>query len=540
MKQDLTRIAKLYRTVRHLLPGYFLAGTAVATRNYIITFLNAFLGANVVTQCATGALSGLGQVLLRFALFLLLFLVFDALSSYGYAQTLDKIRYALRRRIYKNVLHAPLPALDTIGQRGELLSRMNQDVDVAMGCFQTPLVPLMFLISGIGATISIAHIHPAFPAILYVLGFGIAFSKSKLSPIMREHMKNLQKSQAAILSGLLHTHTWLRELRAARLVTFQEKLFRGSCADFEASSRQLSRTEGILGLLTGMETTAGSLLMLGLGIVFYRTGQVELSGLVYLYAMSPLVLMMFSASSDLIVSLHSTMAGLDRIWDLLYMDDEYACDSERAPLIVTQETTSGENLSCKFANGKTVFQGLNFRIPAKGMFAICGASGSGKTTLARMLLKLYPISSGTLRLFGQDLASLSCASVRENITYVTQESALPKQTIRENLNVEQERNDKALYLLLKQVAADWVDTLPEKLDTNVRELSGGQRQAVAIARALARNTPAYVLDEAFAGIDQGRIASILQQLKKSYPDRLFLVITHDPAAMALCDGQIAL
>ena len=130
--------------------------------------------------------------------------------------------------------------------------------------------------------------------------------------------------------------------------------------------------------------------------------------------------------------------------------------------------------------------------------------------------------------------------MRENITYVTQESALPKQTIRENLNVGHECNDEALYLLLKQVAADWVDTLPEKLDTNVRELSGGQRQAVAIARALARNTPAYVLDEAFAGIDQGRIASILQQLKKSYPDRLFLVITHDPAAMALCDGRIAL
>ena len=122
MKQDLARLWKLYCTVGRLLPGYFLTGTAVACRNYFITLLNVYLGANVATQCAAGNLSGLGQALLRFALFLALFLLFDASASYGYAQTLDRIRYALRSRIYKNILYAPLPAIEAVGQRLETLA----------------------------------------------------------------------------------------------------------------------------------------------------------------------------------------------------------------------------------------------------------------------------------------------------------------------------------------------------------------------------------------------------------------------------------
>ena len=251
MKQDLARLRKLYRTVGRLLPGYFLTGTAVACRNYFITLLNVYLGANVATQCAAGNLSELGQALLRFALFLALFLLFDASASYGYAQTLDRIRYALRSRIYKNILYAPLQAIEAVGQRGELLSRMNQDVETAMGgCFQSPMLPAMFLISGVGATMNLVRIHPVFPVMLYVLGLGLAFAKSRVSRAMRSQMKTQQKAQAAILSAILHTHTWLCELRASRLTAFQEKLFRRDCSAFQTAAKRLSRVDGALGLFT--------------------------------------------------------------------------------------------------------------------------------------------------------------------------------------------------------------------------------------------------------------------------------------------------
>ncbi|MDD7310497.1 MAG: ATP-binding cassette domain-containing protein [Eubacteriales bacterium] len=254
MTQDLARLWKLYCTVGRLLPGYFLTGTAVACRNYFITLLNVYLGANVATQCAAGNLSGLGQALLRFALFLALFLLFDASASYGYAQTLDRIRYALRSRIYKNILYAPLPAIEAVGQR---------------------------------------------------------------------------------------------------------------------------------------------------------------------------------------------------------------------------------------------------------------------------------------------LETLACASLRQTVTYVTQESALTSESIRANLTVGQPLDEPALSALLQGVRADsWIQTLPQKLETSVRELSGGQRQAVALARALARNTPVYLFDEVFAGIDQQRTAAIMTWLKTAYSDRLFLIITHDPSVMAACDYRI--
>ena len=539
MKQDFARIVKLYRVVSRLLPGFFLTGTAVSSRNLFITLLNSYLGANVVAQCAEGQFSGLGQTLIRFAGFLVLFLLFDALAAFGYAQSLEKIRYAIRTRIYSNILHAPLSAVDAVGQRGELLSRMNQDVEVAMGSFQSPMLPMMFLISGIGATIGIVRIHPVFILILYALGFVLAFSKSRISRSLREHMKTMQKSQAAILSGVLHTHTWLRELRASRLNGFQEKLIGRSFAAFRSVTKRLARTEGTLGLLTGVETTAGSLLILGLGVWFHRLDLVTLADLVYLFTLSPLVLMMFSSFSDILVSLRMNLAGLDRIWDLLYMEDEYARDAQLGELTVRSDPLTVEALSCVFGNGKTAFSGLSFTIPPAGLIAVCGPSGSGKTTLARMMLKLYPASGGTLRLYGQDIETLSCASVRRSITYVTQENALPMVSIRENLKVGPNCDEGQMLAILQAVCAEtWINALPEKLDSGVPELSGGQRQAIAIARALMRNTPAYILDEAFAGIDQGRIAAILQRLKASYPERLFLIITHDPSVVALCDGRI--
>lgn len=539
MKQDLARLWKLYRTVGRLLPGYFLTGTAVACRNYFITLLNVYLGANVATQCAAGNLSGLGQALLRFALFLALFLLFDASASYGYAQTLDRIRYALRSRIYKNILYAPLPAIEAVGQRGELLSRMNQDVETAMGGFQSPMLPVMFLISGVGATVNLVRIHPVFPVMLYVLGLGLAFAKSRVSRAMRSQMKTQQKAQAAILSAILHTHTWLRELRASRLTAFQEKLFRRDCSAFQTAAKRLSRVDGALGLFTAAETTAGSLLMLGAGIWFYRAGRIALADLVYLYALSPLILMMFSSFSDIMVSMRRNLSGLDRIWDLLDAENEYAADAARDKLVMNGLPLQAEHLACTFANGKTAFADLNFCVPPVGTVAVCGPSGAGKSTLARILLRLYPATGGTLTICGQRLETLACASLRQTVTYVTQESALTSESIRANLTVGQPLDEPALSALLQGVRADsWIQTLPQKLETSVRELSGGQRQAVALARALARNTPVYLFDEVFAGIDQQRTAAIMTWLKTAYSDRLFLIITHDPSVMAACDYRI--
>ena len=259
----------------------------------------------------------------------------------------------------------------------------------------------------------------------------------------------------------------------------------------------------------------------------------------YLYALSPLILMMFSSFSDIMVSMRRNLSGLDRIWDLLDVENEYAADAARDKLVMNGLPLQAEHLACTFANGKTAFADLNFCVPPVGTVAVCGPSGAGKSTLARILLRLYPAAGGTLTICGQRLETLACASLRQTVTYVTQESALTSESIRANLTVGQPLDEPALSALLQGVRADsWIQTLPQKLETSVRKLSGGQRQAVALARALARNTPVYLFDEVFAGIDQQRTAAIMTWLKTAYSDRLFLIITHDPTVMAACDYRI--
>ena len=145
MKSDFRHMFKLFHAVKRTIPVYIISCISVASRNYVITLLTAYMGAEVLEHCASGDFVRLGPALCVFSIYLVLFLLFDAVANYAYSQTLDRIRCQIRFRIYQNILRAPLPDVSAIGQEGELLSRMNRDADTAVNCFQSLLMPLMFL-----------------------------------------------------------------------------------------------------------------------------------------------------------------------------------------------------------------------------------------------------------------------------------------------------------------------------------------------------------------------------------------------------------
>ncbi|MBN8908336.1 MAG: ATP-binding cassette domain-containing protein, partial [Rhodospirillales bacterium] len=196
--------------------------------------------------------------------------------------------------------------------------------------------------------------------------------------------------------------------------------------------------------------------------------------------------------------------------------------------------------------------GLSFRIGAGERVGIVGPSGSGKSSIVRLLLRLHDPQEGTIRLGGQDLRTLDPAALRDMIAVVTQDTTLFHGTIAENLRLGRPDATEA-ELVAAATAANahgFVRELPDGYDTVIGErgarLSGGQRQRLAIARALLRDAPILVLDEALASVDAENEAIIQQALDRLMQGRTTLILAHRLSSvigadriLVLQDGTVA-
>ena len=173
--------------------------------------------------------------------------------------------------------------------------------------------------------------------------------------------------------------------------------------------------------------------------------------------------------------------------------------------------------------------------------AVTGPSGCGKTTLSKLLLGLYPVESGEIRLFGKSYGDMTNEEIRQQIAYVPQEPYLFQGSIKENIRVGRtDATDEEIIEAAKLAYAhDFIEKLENGYDTEVGErgnrLSGGQRQRIAIARAIIKNAPLILLDEATSALDNESEQLVNEALKGLHGQRTLLMIAHRPSTIALAD-----
>jgi subfamily B ATP-binding cassette protein MsbA len=224
--------------------------------------------------------------------------------------------------------------------------------------------------------------------------------------------------------------------------------------------------------------------------------------------------------------------GYERIKEIIEVEDGMgdAPGARTAPRL--RGDIDFEDVSFYYNPEQPVLSDINLHVKAGTTVAIVGPTGSGKTTLANLIPRFYDVSKGAVKVDGIDVRKLKQRSLREQMSFVLQDTVLFSGTIWENIAYG--RPEASSFEIVRAAeaanAAEFIDKLPHKYNTTVGErgltLSGGQRQRIAIARAIIRNSPILVLDEPSSGLDAASEQLVFEALDRLMKKKTSIVIAH--------------
>jgi len=228
----------------------------------------------------------------------------------------------------------------------------------------------------------------------------------------------------------------------------------------------------------------------------------------------------------------SSLVDLENMFSLLDEPLEVEDKPHADELHVNRGTVQFDNVSFSYGRDVPVFDDISFEVPEGKLLAIVGPTGAGKSTISKLLFRFYDVTSGAIRLDGHDIRDVTQASLRQNIGVVPQDTVLFNDTIKYNIAYGNlEATDQQIYRAAEMAQIHtFIMSQPDQYETMVGErglrLSGGEKQRIAIARAILKDPPIMLFDEATSALDSKTEREIQGQLKEVSQGRTTIVIAH--------------
>ena len=455
-------------------------------------------------------------------------------SVYG-KKIIGKVKNILRRRIYDKLLKLGPAFLDD-ERTGKLGSTMVSGVDYLEGYLTLYIPQILVCVIACGAMlIYVFSLHYVLGIIstatlIAVLISPVAFGKI-LSESSNAHWTAYRNLTAEILDGI-------QGITTAKAYNAQERL-----GKLLKEKMRTLFSETMRNLKVNLAEIGISNFASGIGTSFTLAVAALLTSVHIIPASSLLILLfmtneVFRPANELAAYFHQGFMGITSMGGIFALLDEEEKIKDEGTKTIDIKSADGfeiryKNIEFAYSEKKnTVFKNLNFTVAKNEKLAVAGESGSGKTTIVNLLLRFYEPTSGSIYINGTDIKDLTLKSLRSLITVVSQETYLFNGTIKENLlHANEDADEKKLIDACKAANIhSFIQSLPEGYNTKVGErglnFSGGQRQRIAIARAVLKNSPIVVLDEATSSVDTENENEIKQSLNHLLRNRTSITIAH--------------
>ena len=471
-----------------------------------------------------------GFVMIGFSLISILAAIANTFFATRESQKLGK---QLRTDVYKKSESLTKDAFDKYGT-ASLITRTTNDVT------QIQMVTQMFLrmminapITLIGASIlayqkdhQLTKIFLVVIPVMIILIGGIMYFAV---PLFKSMQKKTDRLNLVFREGL----TGVRVIRAFDKTRFEENRFDLVNKDYTNTAIKVNTIVALMMPMMTLIMSGTNVAITWFGGHYIADMTLEVGNLVAFMTYAMQILISFMMLSAIFIMVPRAQASADRINEVL--DEKIGIHDPENPKTVSfagkEATLAFNHVNYRYHGAeKLALEDIDFQAKSGEIVAIIGGTGSGKTTLVNLIPRLYDIESGSIQINGTDVSEMTQYNLRELMGFVPQKAVLFSGTIRDNMQYgKPDATDEMIWEALEIAQAkDFVSEMEDGLDSHVEQgggnFSGGQRQRLAIARALVKTADIYVFDDSFSALDFKTDANLRQALKTNMKESITVLV----------------
>jgi ATP-binding cassette, subfamily B, bacterial len=470
-------------------------------------------------------------------------------KTQGTVQASDSIARNLKNELYDQLQHLPARYFDKAAA-GDLVQRCTSDVETVRGFFAgqvveighagillASVIPLMLFLSVPMTIIS-------FLLVPMIVGMAAFFFVR-----IRGSFQAVAEAEGKMTAVIQENLTGMRVVKAFARQQFEEGKFAEPNLRYRDSSRRLTGLMALYWPASDFLCMAQNGIVLICGIHWISEGTLTVGTLFAFLVYLNMMLWPMRQIGRVLTDLGKAQVALRRIREILGEPREVGVRTAPEavePSSLIRGEISVEGLCFAHPDAPAVLQEISFSVGAGETLAIVGPSGAGKSTIAQLLLRFYDYECGSMRLDGRELREMDRKTVRRHIRSVLQEPFLFSTTLRDNIRLGcPEAEDEEVFQAARMAALhETISGFHRGYDTHVGErgvnLSGGQRQRIALARAILRDPPVLLLDDALSAVDGETESLVLKALESRRGRKTTIIIAHRLSTLSHADKVLVL
>ncbi|MGN1328828.1 MAG: ABC transporter ATP-binding protein [Eubacterium sp.] len=446
------------------------------------------------------------------------------------AKLSQRIVKRMREELFEKIVDLPIRYLDT-HSHGDVMSRMTNDIENISTTVSQSLPSLFSGVLTIIGTVTIMLWYCWQLALLSCATVLLTFLATK---ILSQKVRKFSRKRQTLLGQLNGTvEEMISGYRTVVAYNHQSITEEDFCATSDSLTKAGIKTDVFSGVMGPIMNCIGNI---GFVIIATFGGYFSVHGLISVGIISAFIVYakQFSKPINEIAQIYgqlqTAIAGAERVFAVY---DEINEDKSGEKLADSANATvSFNNVNFSYTEGHPVLKDFTLTVPSGKKVALVGATGSGKTTVVNLLMRFYDIESGSICINRQDISNISTDTLRQNVAIVLQDTVLFSDTIRNNLKYSNENvTEKALENAVKMSCCnEMLKNMPQGIETVLtgggENISQGQRQLLAIARAFVADPKILILDEATSNVDTRTEKAIQDAMQRIMQNRTSIVIAH--------------